>query len=325
MGSVKFVGLCFTLALFTSAARSQEQYSQSQFQGQINRGPRTAQSESRSAMLASLEANPDTNSLSYHSAIESSSLAGYSEVFSNSVHAATAESTASSKSRPGMPRGNNFDVRPFNHVAIGLKASTLGAGIEIATPLSRSFNLRGSFNYAVIYYPFDIDGINYTTDVNFRSGQIGVDWFPFHGGFHVSPGLLYFRNTLAGQANVPPGRRFTLNDTDYINSVDDPVSGTASVNFSRNVAPVLTVGWGNLIPRSGRHFSVPFEIGAAYTGAGIMDIKLAGTACTRDGCFNAATDPGTQANLKQELKDLNDEVRKFQLYPVISLGFAFRF
>src|SRR5258706_4165081 len=101
MGSVKLAGLCFSLALCTSAAWSQEQDSQSQFQGQIDHGQRTAQSVSGSALLASLEANTDIDSLSYHSAIESSSLAGYSKAFSFSAHAAIAESTASSKNLSG--------------------------------------------------------------------------------------------------------------------------------------------------------------------------------------------------------------------------------
>ena len=261
------------------------------------------------------------DSLDYHPATESSSLAVYVEEFSRS----TSGASSNSKTGRDLPGGSRFHVAPFNHLAIGLRASTLGAGVEVATPLSRSFNLRAAANYADFDYSFDVDGINYTTSVNFRSGQIGVDWFPFHGGFHVSPGFLYFRNSLAGTAQVPPGQRFSLEDTDYINSVDDPVSGSASVVFKRHVAPVLTVGWGNIIPRSGRHFSVPFEIGAAYTGAGLMDIKLAGTACTNQGCFNAATDPETQSNLQQEINDLNDDVRKFQFYPVISIGLAYRF
>ena len=55
------------------------------------------------------------------------------------------------------------------------------------------------------------------------------------------------------------------------------------------------------------------------------DVRIAGTACTYQGCFNAAIDPDTQANLQKEIRDLNEEVKKFQYYPIISLGLAYRF
>jgi len=64
---------------------------------------------------------------------------------------------------------------------------------------------------------------------------------------------------------VPAGKTFTLDGTTYTSSATDPVTGTGAVTMNKT-APKLTVGWGNLVPRSGRHFSVPVEIGAAYIG-----------------------------------------------------------
>ena len=36
--------------------------------------------------------------------------------------------------------------KPFSRVGIAIKASLLGAGVEAATPLTPSSNLRGGFN-----------------------------------------------------------------------------------------------------------------------------------------------------------------------------------
>jgi hypothetical protein len=236
--------------------------------------------------------------------------------------ARSAESrSASSKSS----RVDKLEVHPFSTFAIGIQAGSLGAGIEAATPLSRSLNLRIGANFIDWKYAFNIDGINYDTNINFRNGQASIDWFPFHGGFHISPGVLYFRNGLSGTALVPPGQPFTLSNTSYINSVDDPVGGTASVTYGHNIAPTLMFGMSNIIPRNGRHFSMPFEFGAAYTQAPLMNVILAGTACTVQGCFNAGTDPDTQANLKQEISDINQTVKKIPVFPIVSLGFAVRF
>lgn len=215
--------------------------------------------------------------------------------------------------------------RPFSSFAIGVKADTLGAGIEIATPLSRGFNLRSGANFIAYGYPFDINGVNYNAELDFRSGQLSLDWFPWHNGFHISPGLLYFKNSISAIATVPPGQPFQLNDQSFINSVDDPVHGTASVIIPHKVAPMLTLGFGNLLPRSGRHISVPFEIGVAYVGQLRANVALSGTACTTEGCVDMATDPSTQNDLQQELSNVNDDLSRFPIYPIVSLGFAYRF
>jgi hypothetical protein len=220
---------------------------------------------------------------------------------------------------------DKLEVHPFSTFAIGVKVSTLGTGAEIATPLARSWNLRGTANFAQFRYNFTLDGISYNTGVNLRSGQINADWFPFHGGFHISPGVLYFRNGLSGSASVQPARSFSLDSVNYINSVDDPVHGTASFVFQRHLAPMVLFGFSNIIPRDSTHISVPFEFGIAYTEAPVVAVQLNGTACTHQGCFNAGTDPSTQKNLKQQLHDVRDSANKFPVYPIASLGFAFRF
>jgi hypothetical protein len=248
---------------------------------------------------------------------------------SNTLNALPSDPLASSEESrlPPSPKKSpdKLKVHPFSTFALGVHAGTLGAGIEAATPLTRSLNLRLGANFIDWAYAFNLDGINYATNVNFRSGQASIDWFPFHGGFHISPGILYFKNGLSGSASVTPGKPFSLSDTSYINSVDDPVGGTASVSYPHNFAPTLMFGMSNIIPRNGRHFSMPFEFGVAYTHAPVMNVILDGTACTIQGCFNAATDPDTQANLKQELKDINDTTSKVTVFPIVSLGFAVRF
>jgi hypothetical protein len=168
--------------------------------------------------------------------------------------------------------------------------------------------------------------VNYNAELDFRSGQFHLDWFPWHNGFHVSPGILYFfKDSVSAAATVPPGQPFQLNDQDFVNSVNDPVHGSASVTIPHSVAPMLTLGFGNLLPRSGRHFSVPFEIGVAYVGQTRVKVALSGTACTTDGCVDMATDPATQNDLKQEVSDVNDDLSSFPIYPIVSVGFAYRF
>jgi hypothetical protein len=217
-------------------------------------------------------------------------------------------------------------IKPFSKVSLGFRASTLGTGLELATPLWRSFNLRLGANIFAFGYGFDIDGVHYDSDLHFRSAQASVDWFPTHGSsFHVSPGILYGRNTMSAIATVPPGQAFSLGNQPLINSIDDPMGGTASAVFPRNFAPTLMAGFSNMIPRTGSHFSFPLEGGVAFTGRPIIDLHLSGTACTTDGCFYSVTDPTTQISLQKEIVKLNNDVRWFPAYPIISAGVAYRF
>ncbi len=226
---------------------------------------------------------------------------------------------------PAPGNGDRPRIRPFHAVAFGLTASSLGAGAEFAIPVARTLNVRVGGNYILLHYPFNVDGIDYNPGLKFTSGRATIDWFPHRGAFHVSAGALYFRNSIAGTADVVEGQTFALGGTNYINSVDDPIHGTASIAYGKQIAPVVLLGFGNILPRSGRHLSMPFEFGGAYMQTPILNLKLSGTACTTQGCFNAATDPQVQANLTKEINTLQSDLRFLQVYPIVSLGLACRF
>ncbi len=81
---------------------------------------------------------------------------------------------------------------PFSSFGVGIKVSFLGFGAEAATPLAHRFNLRAGFNAFSYNRGFNKDGVAYAGQLNFRSGEAHLDWFPFGGSFHVSPGALIY-------------------------------------------------------------------------------------------------------------------------------------
>ena len=223
--------------------------------------------------------------------------------------------------------GQSESVAPFSTVGVGIKASLLGAGVEVATPLARHFNLRAGYNMFSYDRTFNKDGVTYAGQLQFRSAEAHLDWFPFHGGFHVSPGaLLYNGNQVTANAAVPGGQTFTLNGTDYASDPADPVTGNGKIDFPK-AGPMLTVGFGNLLPRGRRRFSVPFELGAIYTGAPKMALNLGGSACDASGdfCRTIASDPTIQANVADEKNKINHDMSAFKFYPVLSIGFGVKF
>jgi hypothetical protein len=215
--------------------------------------------------------------------------------------------------------------KPFRTAAFGIKANTLGAGAELATPLFRRFNLRSGANFLAFTSPFGIDGVNYDANLHFRSSQSTLDWFPLGGSFHISPGILYAKNTVSSTATVPAGQSFTLGDQDFINSVADPVYGKMSLVYPRSFSPMLLLGFGNILPRSTRRLSIPVELGVAYTSAPTINVNLTGIACTNQGCTSFATNSEAQASLTQEIQKINEDLKKVPVYPILSLGVAYHF
>lgn len=217
--------------------------------------------------------------------------------------------------------------KPFWGIGVAVKASSLGAGVEAATPLTTHSNVRAGFNMFSYDRGFNKDGVAYAGQLRFRSVEAHYDWFPFKGNFHLSPGaLVYNGNRITANASVPGGQTFTLNNTTYSSDPADPINGAGKVDFVK-AGPMFTVGWGNLLPRNHHHFSVPVELGVIYTGAPRTALNLGGSACDATGliCFSTTSNPSFQANVQAEQDKLNKDMSAFKFYPVISAGFGFNF
>jgi hypothetical protein len=88
---------------------------------------------------------------------------------------------------------------------------------------------------------------------------------------------------------------------------------------------MLLLGYGNMLPRSGRHLSLPVEVGFAYTGAPVINLNLNGTACVPNGCVTFSQSTDAQGSLKQEIQILNDDLKHYSVFPIVSVGLAYRF
>ena len=215
---------------------------------------------------------------------------------------------------PALGSAQTESIKPFSRLGIAIKISSLGPGTEAATPLTFRSNLRAGFNMFNYDHSFNQDGITYAGQLRFRSVEAHYDWFPFSGSFHLSPGVLVYNgNQLAANASVPGGKTFTLNHTTYASDPSDPINGTGTVDFAK-AGPMLTVGWGNLLPRNHRHFSFPFEVGVIYTGAPRAALNLNGSACDSAAviCLPVSSLPGFQANLQAERDKLNNDMSAFK-------------
>jgi len=215
-------------------------------------------------------------------------------------------------------------VLPFSKLAISTKSSTLGAGGQVATPLMRGLNLRGGADFLNFGYAIGVDGANYEGQIHMKNGQVSLDWFPFNKQFHISPGFVIFKTALSASVYVPGGNSFDLGNNTFTSSTSDPVTGTASILFSHTIMPSLTFGFGNMIAKEGKHWSVPLEVGAAYTGHYTAQLSLQGSACIDAGCMSTSS-ALVQQSIVQEQNGLDEPMKHYQIYPIINSGLSYRF
>jgi hypothetical protein len=230
--------------------------------------------------------------------------------------------------QPGSPQKTS-NTSVASKIGVQVKISTLGIGGEVGIQVLRKANVRVGFNDYSYSHTFDKDGISYAGKLTLRSMTANFDWYLL-GPLHISPGaLLYNGFHGSATASVPGGKTFTLGNQTYQSSTTTPLIGNLALNVPK-AAPELLIGLGNLVPRSGRHFTMNFDVGVAFQGSLTSSLALSGLACLPPNssgptCVNAGTDPTVQANVKSQQTKLNNDLKAFKYYPVISFGIGYKF
>jgi len=220
--------------------------------------------------------------------------------------------------------------RPFTAVGFGWRGGISGVGLDVATPLSRSLNLRAGFDY--FHYSFSLreEGADINAGLGMGSGHASVDWFPFGGRFRLSPMLVFANNNrFRAKAVIPSGNTLSMNGRDYVSSVTDPLHGSAEVSF-RKISPGFTLGFGNLIPRTRTHVSFPVEVGFYYVDQPRLKVDFDGSACDPNypaeiGCGRIMEDPGFRRDLAAFIGRNNHNLSYASFLPVLSVGFGYAF
>ena len=231
-------------------------------------------------------------------------------------------------------------ARPFSKLAFGGGISPLGIQLSITTNLNPHLNVRTSGNFFNYSTNFTASGIGANASLEMKSAGTALDIYPFHKGFRLSPGLLFYNgNQISAAASVAGGTSFTLNGNTYYSANANATTGATPVNgnallslHTTNPAFTVTTGWGNTVPRKG-HWSFPFELGVAITGAPSLKVNLGGWACydqaqTLCTDITSKTDPiaiEIQNNLTAQVAKWTKDIEPLKTYPIASFGVAYSF
>jgi hypothetical protein len=231
---------------------------------------------------------------------------------------------ATEKSRR-MPTGSLW-----KHPGIGIGVGINGINFDIAEPLGQHFNIRAGGEYLRYTGDFTSDGANINAALAVGGGHIALDYYPWHNGWRISPQVRFAIQTEANiSVIVPAGQEISLNGGDYVSSAQDPLRGTGHVD-TRKAAPGISIGYGNLSPRHGAHWSFPVELGFYYVGQPNLQVTFTGSACDPTqpaaiGCQTVTTDPGFQSDLKKFIARQNNNLSYASFFPIASIGMGYRF
>lgn len=247
-------------------------------------------------------------------------------VYSSSVDAAELPSAPRPVGGPLEGTVERTANRPFRSVALEFKVGVAGIGFDLATPIASFANLRGGAQFFNHSLNPNANGLHTLGELTLQNVQVSVDLFPFkRSSFHLSPGVtVHNDNHLFSEIFVLPGDTFSLGDTDYISDPKNPITGISRFKLGNTVAPRLTMGYGDMLPKKGHKFSVPVEVGFQYISSPSLDLHLVGNACDGMGnCGDINSSDGPQ-NLASEVQLLNQDIAKLRFYPILSIGLSYK-
>ncbi|WP_293712269.1 hypothetical protein [uncultured Parabacteroides sp.] len=215
----------------------------------------------------------------------------------------------------------------FNSLSVGVSAGTTGIGIDVATPVTPHFAIRGGVSF-MPGFSFDTDvdvdlkdskleensSLNLTGNMKRASGELLVNYYPFlSSSFFVTAGAYFGGNKLLkvkGHSDelaeyVQEGGQAGIIIGDQVIPVDKNgnVSGGFKVSGFR---PYIGVGFGRAVPK--KRIGVQFELGVQFHGSPKLyssDGDLSGALADSDDDFTKVMD-------------------KLTVYPVMKVRFCGR-
>ena len=200
-------------------------------------------------------------------------------------------------------------------VGIGAKAGTLGAGVEVIFGLQDDLNLRGGINYIKFDFDSTISRVDYTMEPEFKNMTVLLDWHPFSDAFRLTGGFSLNDNTVNLDGSV--SRALIPSQYSQYAYLTDMVSVQGSVEFN-GFAPYAGIGWSSSHGESG--WGVSCDFGILFQGAATVSDLSVVTGVDYGG-FQAEVD----GFLEKQKKEIQDELDKYEYYPVASIMLNYHF
>lgn len=188
---------------------------------------------------------------------------------------------------------------------------TMGGAIEGQVQINEYFQLRAGANYLAFDEDIDVDEITYDGELDFSGFGAFVDVHPFRNSFFITGGAYAGGKSidLTASSTVP----VEIGGVIFTPAEYGRLEGDVSFD---DVAPFVGVGFDTTFEGSG-HWGFSIVAGAAMFGSGDVTLEAVGGSLSND--------PILQAQLQNEIADIEQEIEDYELWPVVQLGLSYRF
>lgn len=200
-------------------------------------------------------------------------------------------------------------------LGVGVKAGTLGAGVEVIVGVQDNLVLRGGLNYIKFDFDSTISSVDYKMEPEFKNVTMLLDWHPFNGAFRFTGGFSLNDN----KVDVTGTARTDLIPSQYgqYAYLSNAVQLQGTVEFN-SFAPYAGIGWSSGINESG--WGVSCDLGILFQGAPTVS-QLNVVTGTDYGAYQVQVDE----YLAVQEKAIQDELDKYEYYPVASVMLNYMF
>ena len=199
--------------------------------------------------------------------------------------------------------------------SIGLRAGSLGLGVELSYAVSQRFALRLATDAYTRNFTSTQQDIEYDGKAKLKTISFLADLFPFANNFRISLGVFSNGNKITG-TGTPTGGTFVIDGVTY--QASDVGTLDAEVTFKKTV-PYFGIGYGR-----------PINSGLSFIGdLGVM-FQGSPTATLTASCGGAAPVGSPQcdairSSVANDQATVNEDIKKFKYYPVLTLGLSYTF
>lgn len=194
------------------------------------------------------------------------------------------------------------------------RAGSNGLGAEIGVGLGAMFGVRANLLGGSLSRDEVRSGVRYEGTLKLGNGSVLMDVHPFAGAFRLSAGAVFSNNRLDANGRADGGS-IDINGVAY--PADAVGSLQAAVRWDRT-NPYLGLGWG-AVPKASSGLFFSADLGAFYMRPMTMLTGTCGAALPAPVCTQL------QADIRAEEQQLRDDLNKYKLYPVLSIGVGYRF
>ena len=207
-------------------------------------------------------------------------------------------------------------------IGVGVKAGTLGAGVDLSVALTQTINARVSLTNV------SIDDLNETItigdtgntgdiaatmDFDFGASSLLFDWYVFDGTFHLTAGMMKNNGKVAFSGALLSG---VVVNGQAIDPGDISGDIFGSIGLGNSYQPYLGFGWGRKADNN-PGLSLSVEVGVA-----LLD-PAAELSATASGSGLSQTDLNIRINDAEN--DVSNDLSLFEAWPVLSLGLNYAF